>query len=373
MVKKTRADSPSYGRRPATHNEPRHEQSELPAARKSAKNAVAAPQRLQKVLALSGLGSRRDMEALIESGRVTVNGVVATLGVSITANDVVRLDRRPLRLQAEPQLPKILLYHKQEGEIVSQDDPEKRASVFDKLPRIRGAKWVSVGRLDINTSGLMIFTTSGELANRLMHPRYEVEREYAVRVMGQLSEGQLLQLTQGVELEDGIANFDLIQDKGGEGANHWYQVVLREGRNREVRRLFEVIGLMVSRLMRVRFGPVSLPSRLKRGQMLAMEDKDVRELLEWAELAIPKSPQRQMSARERDQAGRPFTPKVKPGSPAIRSSRPGSAKPMASPTAKQTPQAADAAKPRPVKKAGWARAANPVAKQRGNMRKRGGS
>ncbi len=373
MIKKTRADSQSYRRRP----EAGHEQATDSSSRKKAAVAAAAPQRLQKVLALSGLGSRRDMEALIESGRVTVNGVVATLGVSVTGNDVVRLDRRPLRLQSEPQLPKILLYHKQEGEIVSQDDPEKRASVFDKLPRIRGAKWVSVGRLDINTSGLMIFTTSGELANRLMHPRYEVEREYAVRVMGQLSEGQLQQLTQGIELEDGVANFDLIQDKGGEGANHWYQVVLREGRNREVRRLFEVIGLMVSRLMRVRFGPVSLPSRLKRGQMLAMEDKDVRELLEWAELAIPRSPQRQMSARERDQAGRPFTPKAKPGSPAIRSSKSGMRKPMekSATDSNKKPAAETAIEPksRPPKKAGWARAENPVAKQRGNLRKRGGS
>ena len=353
-IKKTRAATPTYRRKP----EHSHEQPE-PSARQKA--APAAPQRLQKVLALSGLGSRRDMEALIESGRVTVNGVVATLGVSITSNDVVRLDRRPLRLQAEPLLPKILLYHKQEGEIVSQDDPEKRASVFDKLPRIRGAKWVSVGRLDINTSGLMIFTTSGELANRLMHPRYEVERAYAVRVMGQLTEGQLLQLTQGIELEDGVANFDLIQDKGGEGANHWYQVVLREGRNREVRRLFEVIGLMVSRLMRVRFGPVSLPSRLKRGQMLAMEDKEVRELLEWAELAVPRSPQRQMSAREKEQIGRPFTPKAKSGSPVIRGAKTAAPKSVAEVKAK------------PVKKSGWAKASNPVAKQRGSVRKRGGS
>jgi 23S rRNA pseudouridine2605 synthase len=361
MIKRTRADSQSYSRRPqANHEQASHETA---AAAGRQKNVAATAQRLQKVLALSGLGSRRDMEVLIESGRVTVNGVVATLGISITANDVVRLDRRPLRLQSEPQLPRILLYHKQEGEIVSQDDPEKRASVFDKLPRIRGAKWVSVGRLDINTSGLMIFTTSGELANRLMHPRYEVEREYAVRVMGQLSEGQLLQLTEGVELDDGVANFDVIQDKGGEGANHWYQVILREGKNREVRRLFEAIGLMVSRLMRVRFGPVSLPSRLKRGQMLAMEDKEVRQLLEWAELAIPNSPQRQMSAREKDQAGRPFTPKAKPGSPTIKSSKSAMAKPEIKAEAE--------IKSRPPRKAGWAKAHNPATQKRRSDRNRG--
>ncbi len=310
------------------------------------------PQRLQKVLALSGLGSRRDMEALIEAGRVTVNGVVATPGVSITGEDVVRIDHRPVRLQTAPQLPRVLLYHKQEGEIVSQDDPEKRASVFDKLPRIRGAKWVSVGRLDINTSGLMIFTTSGELANRLMHPRYEVEREYAVRVMGELTDEQMLTLKNGIELEDGIANFDVIQDKGGEGANHWYQVILREGRNREVRRLFEAVHLMVSRLMRVRFGPVSLPSRLKRGQMLAMQDKEVRQLLEWAELDIPSAPQRQMTAREKEQVGRPFTPKSKGIAP--------------------KPQAVEA-KPKPQRKAGWAKASKPASVQKGRERKRGQS
>ncbi|MCE9633069.1 MAG: pseudouridine synthase [Methylophilales bacterium] len=311
---------------------------------------AASGQRLQKVLALSGLGSRREMEAQIAAGRVTVNGIVATLGMTITGSDVVRIDHRPVRLQTEPQLPRILLYHKQEGEIVSQDDPEKRASVFDKLPRIRGAKWVSIGRLDINTSGLMIFTTSGELANRLMHPRYEVEREYAVRVMGQLSEEQMHALTSGIELEDGLANFDLIQDKGGEGANHWYQVVLREGKNREVRRMFEAVSLMVSRLMRVRFGPVSLPSRLKRGQMLALEDKEVRALLEWAQLEIPKAPQRQLTAREKEQIGRPFTPKSRVKTPA--------------------PVAAEAT-PKPQRKAGWAKATKPVAVQKGRERKRG--
>jgi 23S rRNA pseudouridine2605 synthase len=312
--------------------------------------ASSEPQRLQKVLALSGLGSRRDMEALIESGRVTVNGVVATPGISVTSNDVVRIDHRPVRLQHEPQLPRVLLYHKQEGEIVSQDDPEKRASVFDKLPRIRGAKWVSIGRLDINTSGLMIFTTSGELANRLMHPRYEVEREYAVRVMGELTDEQMLLLKNGIELEDGIANFDVIQDKGGEGANHWYQVILREGRNREVRRLFEAVHLMVSRLMRVRFGPISLPSRLKRGQMLALQDKEVRQLLEWAELEAAKAPQRQMTAREKEQVGRTFRPKSKTIAP--------KAKPVEAP-------------PKPQRKAGWAKASKPAAVQKGRERKRG--
>jgi 23S rRNA pseudouridine2605 synthase len=183
--------------------------------------------------------------------------------------------------------------------------------VFDKLPRVRGAKWIAIGRLDMNTSGLLIFTTSGELANRFMHPRYEVEREYAVRIFGELTEGQLLQLTQGIELEDGPANFDVIYPQGGEGSNHWYQVILREGRNREVRRLFEVFQLPVSRLMRVRFGPVNLPPRLKRGMMLELNQKEVIGLLEWAGLETPKAPPRQLTAREKEKSGVAFTPKPK--------------------------------------------------------------
>lgn len=267
------------------------------------------PQRLHKLLALAGLGSRRDMEELIASGRITINGKVAEVGAGVVPSDVVRLDSRPLRLPFEPELPRVLLYHKPEGEIVSQDDPEKRSTVFDKLPHIRGGKWIAVGRLDINTSGLLMFTTSGDLANHFMHPRYEVEREYAVRIFGELTEGQMLQLTQGVELEDGPASFDLIQPQGGEGSNHWYQVVLREGRNREVRRLFEAFQLPVSRLIRVRFGPVNLPPRLKRGMMLELEPKEVTGLLEWAGLTVPKGPPRQKSAREKEQAGKTFMPK----------------------------------------------------------------
>jgi 23S rRNA pseudouridine2605 synthase len=290
-------------------------------------------QRLQKALALAGLGSRRDMEVLIGSGRVTVNGQPARLGMSVTADDVVRIDKRIVRLQLEPKLPHVLLYHKPEGEIVSQDDPEHRPTVFDRLPHLRGAKWVAVGRLDINSSGLMIFTTSGELANRFMHPRYGVEREYAVRVMGELSEAQMQQLTQGIELEDGPAAFDTIQDRGGEGVNHWYQVTLREGRNREVRRMFEVIGLMVSRLMRVRFGPVALPPRLKRGQMLMLDDRQVRELLVWAGLPVPPQlPQRKMSEREEKRIGKPFTPRAKtrPAKAVLPATvKPGRAKPAA--------------------------------------------
>ena len=275
-------------------------------------NAPPEPtQRLHKLLALAGLGSRRDMEELIASGRVTVNGQVATVGQGVTERDVVRLDSRPLRLPFEAELPQVLIYHKPEGEIVSQDDPEGRASVFDKLPKIKHGKWIAIGRLDMNTSGLLIFTTSGELANHFMHPRYEVEREYAVRIFGELTEGQMAQLKEGIELEDGPANFDSIIPQGGEGANHWYQVILREGRNREVRRLFEAFQLPVSRLMRVRFGPVNLPPRVKRGQMLKLEQKEVVGLLEWAGLPVPNAPLRQLTQREKLKATTVFTPKVR--------------------------------------------------------------
>ena len=271
---------------------------------------VLPTQRLHKLLALAGLGSRRDMESLVSSGRITINGVLATVGAGVTVNDIVRLDSRPVHLPFEPELAKVLIYHKPEGEIVSQDDPEKRASVFDKLPRVKGAKWIAIGRLDINTSGLLLFTTSGELANRFMHPRYEVEREYAVRIFGELTEGQMLQLKEGIELEDGPANFDHISPQGGEGSNHWYQVILREGRNREVRRLFEAFQLPVSRLMRVRFGPINLPPRIKRGMMMELEPKEVINLLEWAGLEVPKVALRQRSAREIEKASAPFTPKL---------------------------------------------------------------
>jgi 23S rRNA pseudouridine2605 synthase len=275
-------------------------------------NAAPEPtQRLHKLLAMQGLGSRRDMEELIASGRVTVNGEIAKVGAGVTQYDIVRIDSRPVRLSFEAELPQVLIYHKPEGEIVSQDDPEGRATVFDKLPKIKQGKWIAIGRLDMNTSGLLIFTNSGDLANRFMHPRYEVEREYAVRIFGELTEEQMGMLTQGIELEDGPAAFDSISAQGGEGANHWYQVILREGRNREVRRLFEAFQLPVSRLMRVRFGPVNLPPRVKRGQMLKLEQKTVVDLMEWAGLEAPKTPLRQLNQREKDKATTVFMPKVR--------------------------------------------------------------
>ena len=257
-------------------------QTERHPRKKAEAETSESSQKLHKMLAQAGLGSRREMEELIQSGSVTVNGKTADIGMRVGPEDVVRVNRRPVKLRFGVENTRILLYHKQEGEIVSRDDPEGRAAVFDKLPRIRGGKWTSVGRLDFNTSGLLIFTTSGELANRLMHPRFEVERQYAVRILGELTDEQMKLLRSGIELEDGLAKFTELADQGGEGSNHWYHAVIKEGRNREVRRMFEAIGLTVSRLMRVRFGIINMPPRLKRGQFLELEPKQVAQVLQWA-------------------------------------------------------------------------------------------
>jgi 23S rRNA pseudouridine2605 synthase len=244
------------------------------------------------VLAGAGLGSRREIEQWIAAGRVSVNGAPAAVGTRVSAHDRVAVDGRPVRLR-RGEAARVLLYHKPTGEIVSRDDPQARPEVFEKLPRLRGAKWVAVGRLDFNTSGLLIFTTSGELANRLMHPRHRIEREYAVRLLGELTDEQMQALRAGVQLDDGPAHLDRVEDAGGQGSNHWYNVVLSEGRNREVRRLFEALNLTVSRLMRVRFGPLELPSYLKRGQMRELDEQEVARLLAALEFrpqaAAPKS------------------------------------------------------------------------------------
>lgn len=261
-------------------------------------------QKLQKILAQAGLGSRRDMEELIKNGRVTVNGQVAELGSRVGDEDMLRVDGKNVRVRPADRMPRVTLYHKPEGEIVSRDDPEGRPTVFDRLPQMNTSKWIAIGRLDFNTSGLLIFTTSGELANHLMHPRFEVEREYAVRTLGMLTPDQMAQFKAGIELEDGIAQFDVISDQGGEGINHWYRVVLREGRNREVRRMFEAVGLTVSRLMRVRFGMINLPSRLKRGQTLELEASEVAKILKWAGIEAPRTADRQRRPDEIRRASR---------------------------------------------------------------------
>ena len=240
----------------------------LERGRRAAKQALnAQSEKLHKVLADAGIGSRRDMEELIIAGRVSVNGEPAHIGQRVMPNDQVKVNGRPLQRRVTGgRPPRVLLYHKPTGEIVTQDDPGERPTVFEKLPKVSGGRWVAVGRLDMNTEGLILFTTSGELANRLMHPRYEVDREYAVRVLGELTEQQRQQLLEGVQLDDGPAKFSKVEDAGGQGANHWYRVALAEGRNREVRRIFEAVGLTVSRLIRIRFGAIQLPRTLARGR-----------------------------------------------------------------------------------------------------------
>ncbi len=235
--------------------------------------------KLHKVLADVGLGSRRDMEELIIAGRVSVNGEPAHIGQRILPTDQVRINGKPIQRKVSSKPPRVLIYHKQAGEIVSTSDPEGRATVFDRLPPIKTAKWMAVGRLDFNTEGLLVFTTSGDLANKLMHPRYGIEREYAVRTLGELEEGMRQKLLSGVELDDGPANFNKIADGGGEGVNKWYRVTISEGRNREVRRMFEAIGLTVSRLIRTRYGALTLPSSLKRGRWEELDEHAVRSLM----------------------------------------------------------------------------------------------
>ncbi|MDQ1922368.1 pseudouridine synthase [Massilia sp. CCM 9206] len=235
--------------------------------------------KLHKVLAEAGLGSRRDMEELIIAGRVSVNGEPAHIGQRILPTDAVRINGKLIHRKVTSKPPRVLVYHKPAGEIVSHDDPEGRPSVFDRLPTMKAGKWLAVGRLDFNTEGLLLFTTSGDLANRLMHPRYNIDREYAVRTLGELEEGMRQKLLAGVELDDGVASFTKIADGGGEGINKWYRVVIGEGRNREVRRMFEAIGLTVSRLIRTRYGIMTLPSNLKRGRWDEMEENTVRDLL----------------------------------------------------------------------------------------------
>ena len=240
-------------------------------------------QKLQKVLANLGLGSRRKMERWIEEGRVTVDGSVATLGDRVHAGQALRLDGKPLEVDAAEQV-RVLLYHKPVREVCSRDDPEGRKTVFERLPKLKSGRWISVGRLDFNTSGVLLFTTDGALANALMHPSSAIEREYLVRVMGRVDEPMLERLKEGVELDDGPARFSDIQEGGGDGINRFFYVVLMEGRNREVRRLWESQGTTVSRLKRVRYGEVFLPSKLKKGQWLELPQRDVDVIYQMAGL-----------------------------------------------------------------------------------------
>ncbi len=261
---------------------------EAQAAPKRVLAAEADAPKLHKVLAQSGVGSRRDLEQMIAEGRVTVNEEVAHTGQRISFGDRIHIDGKPVRYRIAPQPARVLAYHKPAGEVVTHDDPQQRPTVFRRLPRLAQGKWQSVGRLDLNTEGLLLFTNSGELANQLMHPRFGVEREYAVRSLGVLQQDAKARLLAGVEIDGQTAGFKSIEDGGGEGVNHWYRVVITEGRNREVRRLFEAVGHAVSRLIRIRYGSVVLPRGLKRGAWVDLDDFDLRNL---RRLANPPRPE----------------------------------------------------------------------------------
>ncbi|AYW39867.1 23S rRNA pseudouridine(2605) synthase RluB [Pseudomonas aeruginosa] len=298
---------------------------------------VPVGEKLQKVLARLGVGSRRDVEVWIAEGRVNVNGSVASLGQRVDSHDAITVDGHLIRREeAAESVRRVLIYNKPEGEVCTRDDPEGRPTIFDRLPRLRTGRWINVGRLDINTTGLLLFTTDGELANRLMHPSYEMDREYAVRVRGEVTEEMIERLLNGVMLEDGPAKFsDIQQAPGGEGFNHWYHCVVMEGRNREVRRLWESQGLVVSRLKRVRFGPVFLTSELTMGRYREMDQREIDILSEEVGLkpvALPgmttkarekaerqqRKQARPLARSERPEAGRKRAPRREDGENAAR-------------------------------------------------------
>jgi 23S rRNA pseudouridine2605 synthase len=244
-------------------------------------------ERLQKFLARMGLGSRRQIEDWIRQGRITVNGVVAQLGNQVNGAEQIQIDGRPIQVRPFGQRRRVLAYYKPVGEVTSRHDPEGRPTIFEHLPLLRDSRWIAVGRLDLNTQGLLLLTNDGELANRLMHPSSQIEREYAVRVLGEVPPEMLKRLREGVALEDGVARFDEIREAGGEGANHWYHVILREGRHREVRRLWESQGVTVSRLTRVRYGPVTLRRGLRPGHWDELDEAQMAELLQAVGYAPP--------------------------------------------------------------------------------------
>ncbi|HET8711261.1 MAG TPA: 23S rRNA pseudouridine(2605) synthase RluB [Spongiibacteraceae bacterium] len=271
-------------------------------------------EKLQKVLARAGIGSRREMEKLIGANRVTVNGKIAHVGDRVQARDRILVDGHPISMKAsEERRTRVLIYNKPEGEICTARDPEGRPTVFARLPKLKGERWIAVGRLDFNTSGLLLFTTDGELANALMHPSANIDREYLCRVLGEADDDVLARLREGVMLDDGIARFTDITAGGGEGANRWYYVCLMEGRNREVRRLWESQNLKVSRLKRVRYGPVFLPARLKQGQWQDMPAEMILALYELIGLKAPTSvgvvPQDKLQRAREQRKNRPAAPK----------------------------------------------------------------
>lgn len=255
--------------------------------------------KLHKVLAQAGLGSRLEMEQLILEGRISVNAEPAHIGQRIQFGDSVKVNGKPVRVRIDPPPPRVIAYHKPAGEVVTHDDPQNRPTVFRRLPKLFQGKWQSVGRLDLNTEGLLLLTSSGELANKLMHPRFGLEREYAVRVLGALSNEEKKRLLEGVTLDDGVASFGSIEAGGGEGANCWYRVTISEGRNREVRRMFEAVGHAVSRLIRIRYGAMLLPRGLKRGAFVELDERDIAALTSAVSRSELRSDPRGGSSRDR--------------------------------------------------------------------------
>ena len=296
---------------------------ELIRAEAAPEKRVLLPQpespKLHKVLAQSGMGSRIEMERLIAEGHVAVNNEVAHTGQRVQFGDQIKVNGRPIKVRIAPPPPRVIAYHKPAGEVVTTDDPQNRPTVFRRLPRLYQGKWQSVGRLDLNTEGLLLFTSSGELANQLMHPRFGLQREYAVRSLGKLSKDQKEQLITGIQLDDGPAQFGSIEEGGGEGSNCWYRVTISEGRNREVRRMFEAVGHAVSRLIRIRYGAMVLPRGLKRGAFVELGERDIRALMEaaGAEAPVQSGPshnnrtERASSRRRGNSIGpRPSTPRA---------------------------------------------------------------
>ena len=264
--------------------------------------------KLHKVLAQAGMGSRLEMEQLIMEGRISVNNEPAHIGQRIQYSDHVKVNGKPIRFRIEAPPTRVIAYHKPAGEVVTHDDPQNRPTVFRKLPKLYQGKWQSVGRLDLNTEGLLLFSSSGDLANNLMHPRFGLEREYAVRVLGKLNKEEKQKLLDGVQLDDGMAQFGSIEDGGGEGANCWYRVTISEGRNREVRRMFESVGHAVSRLIRIRYGAMMLPRGLKRGAWMELGETDIRALMSAVSVSTsqrPHSDQNGTGAANKNSNGRP--------------------------------------------------------------------
>lgn len=274
-------------------------------------------ERIQKALSRMGLGSRREIERWVEEGLIRVNGNIASPGQAVKAGDKVSYKNKRLEIKPIETLhTRVLAYHKPEGEVTTRKDEEGRRTVFEALPRLQSARWIAIGRLDINTTGLLLFTNDGELANRLMHPSHEIEREYAVRILGEVSNDIIKQLKEGVMLEDGMAHFDEIHDAGGQGANHWYHVILKEGRTREVRRLWEHFDFKVSRLIRLRYGDIELTRAIRQGKFRELTDTEVTKLAGSVDLTrinkdkIDKSRRRKYTTATRKKSVKPTVKKT---------------------------------------------------------------